>query len=545
MISLKQKVLIIIMTSVLTLGAISIVNADTVKTRISGGWRNDTTATLISQAGWTQSDTVIIVSGSDFPDALCAGPLAKKLNAPILMTGSYASCYLGSATLTEIERLNATKAIIIGGTGVISDSIKEELGNAGVSAERIGGADRYETSVLIAQKLDKSPSIVVTSGDNFPDALSISSIAAQQGMPIILSSKNGLFPEAESYISSNEITKTYIVGGTGALDGSIESEVPNPTRLAGKDRYETNLAVLNQFRSNLKFNKVYIATGNDFSDALVGSVLAAKTQSPVILVDTDLTDSLAKYIVENKTSSTNVIVIGNLRNVNDRVFDEAQGVAVDRQPLTTDLMADEIIDEVIKPGMSDFEKELALHDYIIENATYNYGDNGLHSVGDTDPSDTAESVLLKGEGGDNGVTEAMNLLLDKVGIESQIVTGRIKDGVVWRDDYKWSMVKINGDYYQLDVYSDLTNTNGSFDVTPDHTYFNVTDEFLSNDHSWSSSYPKCTVKYELSEQPKVENNSTETDNNAENNDGNKTNEPTYYPSDPSDNTPGMTIPPSL
>lgn len=284
MVNVKQKVLTIIMTSVLTLGAASIVNADTFQTRFSAKSNADT-AILVSKAGWTQSDTVVIASSINFPDALCAVPLAKKYNAPILLT---VSDDLSNETLDEIVRLNAKKAIIIGGTASVSKQAELELEAAKVTdIQRFGGADRYETSMLVAKQLDKPTAAVVAYGENFPDALSISAIAAQQGMPIILSSKNGLSSEAASYISSNGIKKTYIVGGTGVLSSSLESQLPNPTRLAGQDRYETNLAILKNFTSSLNLRKLYIATGNDFAGALIASPLAAKTHSPVILVDSD------------------------------------------------------------------------------------------------------------------------------------------------------------------------------------------------------------------------------------------------------------------
>ena len=55
--------------------------------------------------------------------------------------------------LNEIERLGATNAYIIGGTAVISDTVKATLEAKGLTVKRIGGRDRYETSALIAKEL--------------------------------------------------------------------------------------------------------------------------------------------------------------------------------------------------------------------------------------------------------------------------------------------------------------------------------------------------------------------------------------------------------
>lgn len=332
MLRTKQKVLMaVLIASIVTGGFTTYVKADnlptaqsqvnnsTVTTRITGSSKYDT-ADAIAEKGWIQSDTVVIASGVDFPDGLCAGPLAKKYNAPILLASATG---LSDKTLSEITRLKAKKVIIIGGKGVIPSTVETQLNNVGItSIQRIGGTDRYNTSILVAKQLDKPSAVVVTSGENFPDSLSISSIASQQGMHILLSSKNSLSDEALSYIKNSGATKTYIVGGTAVLSSSIESQVPNPVRLSGKDRYRTNLAILNQFASNLKFDNVYLATGNDFADALVGSELAVQTQSPVILTGNSLEYDMSKYLAGHIQSNTKVVAIGDTNAVADSIVEE-------------------------------------------------------------------------------------------------------------------------------------------------------------------------------------------------------------------------------
>lgn len=339
MLRTKQKVLIALLTiSVMTGGLTTFVKADALPssqsqsgnsnvttTRITGSSKYGT-ADAIAEKGWTQADTVVIASGVDFPDGLCAGPIAKKYNAPILLASETG---LSDATLSEITKLKAKKAVIIGGKGVVSSSIETQLNGIGItSIQRIGGTDRYNTSVLVAKQFEKPSAIVVTAGENFPDSLSVSTIASQQGMPIIIASKDGLSDEAISYIKNSGATETYIVGGNGVLSSSIESQVPNPIRISGEDRYATNLAVLNQFASNLKFDNVYLATGNDFADALVGSELAAQTQSPVVLTNNSLTPGISKYLAEHMQSNTKVVAIGDNNAVADSVLETAMNPSV-------------------------------------------------------------------------------------------------------------------------------------------------------------------------------------------------------------------------
>lgn len=184
--------------------------AASLKTRLGGQDRYET-AVQVSQAGWKTSDYVILASGQEFADALCAALLAKKLNAPILLTQGNE---LNSAAKTEIQRLNAKHVVIIGLTGAVSGTVEQEVKALGADTERIGGADRYETSTLVAKQLDTSSSVVLASGETFPDALSIAPIAASKEMPILLTRPGQLPQTVADYISQNKshITKTYVVG---------------------------------------------------------------------------------------------------------------------------------------------------------------------------------------------------------------------------------------------------------------------------------------------------------------------------------------------
>jgi putative cell wall-binding protein len=308
---LQSKILVtvLIVTMVSTMLTFSSVQASPIVStiitnRISGVDRYATADELSKK--FTTVDTVIIASGEKFPDALCAAPLSKQYDSPILLSSSTS---LTKETLAEIARLKATKAIIIGGTGVISLEVEKQLTSAGVTSTRIGAKDRYETSLLVARKLNAPTDVVITSGENFPDALSISGIAAQLNMPVILIGKNGLSTDSQTYINGIRATNTYIVGGLGVISKNIEAQVANPIRLSGADRYETNIKVLDQFKSVLNLDNVFLATGKDFADALSGSALASKSSSPVILTGNNLTPQQT-FFNKNSTDINKITVLG-------------------------------------------------------------------------------------------------------------------------------------------------------------------------------------------------------------------------------------------
>ncbi|MBT2686005.1 cell wall-binding repeat-containing protein [Bacillus sp. ISL-37] len=252
--------------------------ADYSNNRIAGPGRYDT-AVEISKKGWPNgAETIVLARGDMFPDALAGSPLAYKLNAPILLTTSN---QLPTATKQEITRLKPKKVIILGGSKAILDAVKTEISNMGITVERISGSDRYQTSLEIAKRLGttKDKAIVAT-GRDFPDALAIAPYAAKNSYPIILTAPDKMTANVSTYVK--DFKSTLIVGGSKAISPEVENALPEPERISGKNRYETASKIIKEnFETN---NTIYISTGENFADALTGSVLAAKNNTAVMLV---------------------------------------------------------------------------------------------------------------------------------------------------------------------------------------------------------------------------------------------------------------------
>lgn len=287
--------------------------------RIQGNDRYETSA-LISQESYTSSDTVFIANAMNFADALAGVPLAYQQDAPILM--AYGT-KLRAAVVQEIERLGARKAVI-------------------------SGDDRFETSALIADKLEmNSPAnkAVVVDGMEFADAMSIAPFAAREGMPIYLTKTQGL-KNAEDL---DDYSSTYIVGGENAVSSTVEAGLNDVTRLAGLNRYETNRQVIDYF--DFTADELYVATGLNFADALTGSVLAAEKQSAVALVKNDAHPDLLSYLDQNPV--TGFTILGGEVAVSDRVeqtlinyLDPAYDPGAMELPSPEDLPLDEMYIEL-------------------------------------------------------------------------------------------------------------------------------------------------------------------------------------------------------
>ncbi|AZV57185.1 cell wall-binding repeat-containing protein [Clostridium sp. AWRP] len=293
------------------------------KDRLSGSDRIETSL-KISQSGWKNgSDTVIIAQGYGYADALCAAPLAKKNNAPIILSNKDS---ISGSTIIELKRLKAKKAFVIGGTGSLSDNITAQLKSIGIKdTERLGGSDRYETSIKIAKSIGSTDSAVVASGNGYADSLSIAPIAASKGMPILLVGSIGIPDVVNNYIKGMNIKNTYVVGGTAVIGDNVKNLLPNAKRLGGATRFDTNLAILENFKSDLKFDDVYIAEGNgtngdEFADALSGSALAAQKCSPIVLIYKTISTNTANFIKSNMSKDTVLTALGGTLVVPDAVL---------------------------------------------------------------------------------------------------------------------------------------------------------------------------------------------------------------------------------
>lgn len=259
--------------------------APPVTERLAGDDRYET-AVAISQAGFESgADTVYIANGVGYADALSAAPAAAQDDAPLLLTPANT---LPSVVRAELNRLSPSTIVIVGGTAAVSNSVQNALEGLSFtpSVERVAGADRYATSRAIADyAFDTVAAIYIASGLNFPDALTAGPAAAELGGPIILvrgtsSSLDAATLQALDGLGDNEVT---IAGGTAVVSAGIQSQLVAESYLvkrnAGADRYATSIAI-NEDAFDAE-TVVYLATGENFADALAGSALAAGQGVPL------------------------------------------------------------------------------------------------------------------------------------------------------------------------------------------------------------------------------------------------------------------------
>ncbi|MBO1914086.1 cell wall-binding repeat-containing protein, partial [Microvirga sp. 3-52] len=111
-------------------------------------------------------------------------------------------------------------------------------------------------------------------------------------------------------------------GGKTVVSEKVVNQLPNPTTLAGDDRYKTNSAIAEHFGVTSKH--LYIATGQNYADALTGAVLAAKNDSAVLLVHTRVPEVVTEYITENGTKR--LTIFGGESAVSKKVANDLEKI---------------------------------------------------------------------------------------------------------------------------------------------------------------------------------------------------------------------------
>ncbi|KXB69980.1 cell wall-binding repeat-containing protein, partial [Peptostreptococcus anaerobius] len=265
-------------------------SADSTVERIGGANRYETCAN-ISRKSFKNSDVAILASGQKVQDALTSGGIAAKLNAPLLLTEKDS---LPNVVMDELKRLNVKKVIFVGGEATISKSLENQLAND-FKVERISGKDRYQTSIKLAEELNKASKLenIIVNG-NTADALTAGAIAAKLNRSIILTNGKNLPEGSKSIVDSNS-SKNIIIGGSS----SMNIEGLKGDRIAGADRYETSTKIAEKYYQG-NSDKVLLANGMNYIDALSAINLVLNKKAPVLLTrDGMLDSSVSKYLEKN------------------------------------------------------------------------------------------------------------------------------------------------------------------------------------------------------------------------------------------------------
>ncbi|GAA2017771.1 hypothetical protein GCM10009839_12100 [Catenulispora yoronensis] len=262
-----------------------------------------------------QADMAVIARSDLAADALAGTALARQLKGgrgPLLLTDTGS---LDPRTLAELHRTLKPGAFVyvLGQTQAISAHTFQQIADAGFRPTRIGGRDRFETAVDVAETIVPTythdpVTILTATGMNFPDALAAGAVAASRPNTVVVLTDDKVMPAATlNFINAVPQRTVYGVGKQG-VDALASVRIPAGA-VWGSDRFVTAATVAHTFFGGPQV--VGIATGYKFPDALAGGVLAGSVGGPLLLTGpTALPSETADYLRNASGSISDAVMFG-------------------------------------------------------------------------------------------------------------------------------------------------------------------------------------------------------------------------------------------
>ena len=220
-----------------------------------GGADRYATSLIVAEAFAEDSggklDSVVVVSGLSWPDAVVSASVAGRMGAPVLLTPPDA---VRDDALAYLRRVGASRVVLVstdaGSERSIGLAVDEQFRHAGLTVERVGGADRYHTSVALAEQLGEvgllvalGKTAIIGNGQVFADALVAGPLAARAGLPVLLTPQAELHAGVAEFLMNSGVERVVLMGGTAALSADVETAIEalgiETDRIAGATRFET------------------------------------------------------------------------------------------------------------------------------------------------------------------------------------------------------------------------------------------------------------------------------------------------------------------
>lgn len=252
-----------------------------------GGDDGVATSVAVSRHAFAPGQAEVFVAAEGgFADGLAGGALAA-MRGPLLLVPGEGPLPAGVAG--ELERLAPQQITVLGGTAAVAADVVAALEEVAEVAQvrRLAGADRYATASAVAAAWRETSTVVVATGERFPDALAAVPLAAHRG-PILLTRTDALPGATAARIAERAPERAIVVGGPSAVSDGVVAEleqlVGEVRRVSGADRYATAAAVATDAQNWQDPPFVYAARGDDHRAALPAGVAASFNASPLVLL---------------------------------------------------------------------------------------------------------------------------------------------------------------------------------------------------------------------------------------------------------------------
>ena len=255
--------------------------------RIAGPTRAATAAQLSQRTFDPGVPVAYLVNGRALIDGLAAGPAAGTDGGPVLYAGRDS---LPQATAQELERLRPQRVVLVGSTRVLSDGLRDTVGElVGVAVERTGGPDRFATAAVVARDAfdSRAPVVYLANGSALADGLAGSVAAGRRGGPLLLVRRSGLPGATVEALRALRPREVVVVGDDRVVSGPVVDEVARLTgttvlRLGGPDRYATAARIAADTTAP-GAAVAFVANGRGFADGVAAVAAAVQRDAPLLL----------------------------------------------------------------------------------------------------------------------------------------------------------------------------------------------------------------------------------------------------------------------
>ena len=192
---------------------------------------------------------------------------------------------------------------------------------------RVAGEDRYATAAALARSGGYSPRAYLASGMDYPDALSVGGIAGAEAAPVLLSQQDSLPAVVIEALADVQASEVRILGGTAAVGTEVEAELDalglQVDRVGGADRYETAALLAEGAAPG---GTVFVASGQEYADALAAGPMSAARGLPVLLTRDDHLPRVTREVLQ-ELAPEQIVLVGGSGRVDEGVLAELTAIA--------------------------------------------------------------------------------------------------------------------------------------------------------------------------------------------------------------------------
>lgn len=292
--------------------------AQAATTRLDGADRFETS--VLASQRLPAGNAVFLASGTAFPDALAAAPVAAAEGAHLLLVRPDG---IPQIVADELRRLAPREVVIVGSEATLSADVASQAAASGARVTRIGGDDRVDTSMRLLDRMRAMGSAVtdvwVASGYGFPDALAAGAVAAREGHALVLTLGADAGFQQQIAARLGGVQRFHIPGSTSSVGADVQSLLERTgrtvDRFPGADRYETAVQINQAFTGSGSGGQLVLTSGADFPDGLVGAVYAGIRGEALYLTDPSCATSGSVAAEQRRIASTGVTVLGGVTTV--------------------------------------------------------------------------------------------------------------------------------------------------------------------------------------------------------------------------------------